>query len=165
MDTVTSAPIDLVNSLTGKLRSKFKPRYASDESVSLGAAADASAAARTGRAPERGATVAAAVSAMGDAARAVVAEGKDRRAAVKAANAASQERAHDFEDQLSGTAGTIADAAVANANADIDTDAPAAPAATAPADPAAAASPAVSPNAAAAQAEPAPVGNSPYTVQ
>ena len=165
VDTVTSAPIDLVNSLTGKLRSKFKPRYASDESVSLGAAADASAAAKAGRAPERGATVAAAVSAMGDAARAVVAEGKDRRAAVKAANAASQERAHDFEDQLSGTAGTIADAAVANANADIDTDAPAAPAATAPADPAAAASPTVSPNAAAAQAEPAPVGNSPYTVQ
>lgn len=113
-----------MNSLTGKLRSKFKPRYASDESVSLGAAADASAAAKAGRAPERGATVADAVSAMGDAARAVVAEGKDRRAAVKAANAASQERARDFEDQLSGTAGTIADAAVANANADTDTDAP-----------------------------------------
>ena len=160
VDTVTSAPIDLVNSLTGKLRSKFKPRYASDESVSLGAAADASAAAKAGRAPERGATVAAAVSAMGDAARAVVAEGKDRRAAVKAANAANQERAHDFEDQLSGTAGTITDAAVANANADTDT-----PAATAPADPAAAASPAISPNAAAAQAKPAPMGNSPYTVQ
>ena len=159
VDTVTSAPIDLVNSLTGKLRSKFKPRYASDESVSL-----ASAAAKAGRAPERGATVADAVSAMGDAARAVVAEGKDRRAAVKAANAASQERARDFEDQLSGTAGTIADAAVANANADTDTDAPTA-SATAPADPAAAASPAVSPNAAAAQAKPAPVGNSPYTVQ
>ena len=156
VDTVTSAPIDLVNSLTGKLRSKFKPRYASDESVSLGAA---SAAAKAGRAPERGATVADAVSAMGDAARAVVAEGKDRRAAVKAANAASQERAHDFEDQLSGTAGTIADAAVANANADIDTDAPA------PADPAAAAPPAISPNAAAAQAKPASAGNSPYTVQ
>ena len=154
-----------MNSLTGKLRSKFKPRYASDESVSLGAAADASAAAKAGRAPERGATVADAVSAMGDAARAVVAEGKDRRAAVKAANAASQERARDFEDQLSGTAGTIADAAVANANADTDTDAPAAPTATDPADPAAAASPAISPNAAAAQAEPAPVGNSPYTVQ
>ena len=162
VDTVTSAPIDLVNSLTRKLRSKFKPRYASDESVSLGAAADASAAAKAGRAPERGATVADAVSAMGDVARAVVAEGKDRRAAVKAANAANQERAHDFEDQLSGTAGTITDAAVANANA--DTDAPTA-SATAPADPAAAASPAISPNAAAAQAEPAPVGNSPYTVQ
>ena len=68
--------------------------------------------------------------------------------------------AHDFEDQLSGTAGTITDAAVANANADTDT-----PAATAPADPAAAASPAISPNAAAAQAKPAPMGNSPYTVQ
>ena len=118
VDTVTSAPIDLVNSLTGKLRSKFKPRYASDESVSLGAAADASAAAKAGRAPERGATVADAVSAMGDA-----------------------------------------------AHADTDTDAPAVPAATAPADPAAAASPAISPNTAAAQAEPAPVGNSPYTVQ
>ncbi len=149
-----------MNSHTAKLRSKIKPPYASDESESLGAAADASAAAKAGRAPERGATVADAVSAMGDAARAVVAEGKDRRAAVKAANAANQERAHDFEDQLSGTAGTIADAAVANANADTDT-----PAATAPADPAAAASPAILPNAAAAQAKPAPVGNSPYTVQ
>ena len=35
VDTVTSAPIDLVNSLTGKLRNRFKPRYASDESVRL----------------------------------------------------------------------------------------------------------------------------------
>lgn len=155
VDTVTSAPIDLVNSLTGKLRSRFKPRYASDESVSLGAAADASAAEKAGRAPERAATVSDAVSAMGDAARAVIAEGNARRAAVKAANAASQQRARDFEDQLSGTSGAIADAAVANAQA--DTDGPAS----------SAASSSVSPHAASSQAAPdsAASGASPYTVQ
>ena len=59
VDTVTSAPIDLVNSLTGKLRNRFKPRYASDESVRLGAS-EASE-------PARSATVADAVSAVGDA--------------------------------------------------------------------------------------------------
>ncbi|MEC4273540.1 DUF948 domain-containing protein [Adlercreutzia sp. R25] len=154
VDTVTSAPIDLVNSLTGKLRNRFKPRYASDESVGLGAAADAAAASKAGKAPERQATVSDAVSAMGDAARAVIAEGKERRAAVKATNAANQQRSQDFEDQLADTAGTITNAAVANA--DTDTDEPHTPAH---------ANAGIDPNAAAAQAKPAPVGNSPYTVE
>ncbi len=34
--TVTSAPIDIVTNMTKKVRSKFKPKYASDESVDLG---------------------------------------------------------------------------------------------------------------------------------
>lgn len=159
VDTVTSAPIDLVNSLTGKLRSHFKPRYASDESVSLGAAADAAASAKDGRAPERAATVSDAVSAMGDAARAFIAEGKDRRAAAKHASAVSQRRARDFEDQLSGASGAITDAAVANAQADTGAPASAAAATTTPSS--------ASPHAAASQVAPAPAASdaSPYTVQ
>lgn len=153
VDTVTSAPVDLVNSLTSKLRNRFKPRYASDESVKLGAAADA--AAREGQAPERSATVSEAVSAMGDAARAVVSGQKARRAAQKEANAATQERYHHFEEGLGRTASTLTNAAVDAANADTDEPAPADPAV----------SPSISPNAAAAAAKSAPVGNTPYTVE
>ena len=36
VDSVTSAPLDIVTNMTKKVRSKFKPRYASDESVDLG---------------------------------------------------------------------------------------------------------------------------------
>lgn len=36
VDNVTSAPLDLVNSLTNRFRTKFKPKYASEESVDLG---------------------------------------------------------------------------------------------------------------------------------
>ncbi len=36
VDTVTAAPLDLVNSVTRKIKNKFKPKYASDESVELG---------------------------------------------------------------------------------------------------------------------------------
>lgn len=153
VDTVTSAPIDLVNTLTGKLRSKFKPRYASDESVRLGGAAPAE--------PERSATVADAVGAMGDAARAVVSEQKATRAAKKASNAARQARSEAFEDQLGDLSETIGNAAVAAAG----TDAPAAaPAHAAPAA-VAGSHPELSPDDAAAQAPSAPVGATPYTVQ
>ena len=43
VDNVTSAPIDLVNSVTKKVRSKFRPKYASDESVAAGLKDGASA--------------------------------------------------------------------------------------------------------------------------
>lgn len=149
VDTVTSAPIDLVNTLTGKLRNRFKPRYASDESVSLGAAANA--AAHEEQAPARQATVAEAVSAVGDAASALVSEQKARMAARKAQGAARQAKAEGFESQLDHTAETLTDAAVSATNGDTD---------------ASGANPAISPNAAAAQAKPAPVkGSGPYTVQ
>ncbi len=36
VDTVTSAPIELVSNVTKKVRSKFRPKYASDESVKAG---------------------------------------------------------------------------------------------------------------------------------
>lgn len=36
VDTVTSAPLDIVTNVTKKVRSKFRPKYASDESVDLG---------------------------------------------------------------------------------------------------------------------------------
>ncbi|MEY8461448.1 DUF948 domain-containing protein [Eggerthellaceae bacterium 24-137] len=147
VDTVTSAPIDLVNSLTGRLRSKFKPRYASDESVRLGGSAPAD--------PERSATVADAVSAVGDAASAVVSEQKARMAARKAANASARARGEAFEEQLGHTASAITNAAVSAAGADSD----------APASTEMPASPVTSPNAAAAHAAPAPVKGDSYTVQ
>lgn len=148
VDTVTSAPIDLVNTLTGKLRNRFKPRYASDESVSLGAA---NAGTSDEQAPARQATVAEAVNAVGDAASALVSEQKARMAARKAQGAARQAKAEGFETQLDHTAETLTDAAVSATNG--DTDAPDV-------------DPAISPNAAAAHAKPAPVkGSGPYTVQ
>ncbi len=153
VDTVTSAPIDLVNSLTGKLRNRFKPRYASDESVRLGAS-EASE-------PARSATVADAVSAVGDAASAVVSEQKARMAARKAANASARARGEAFEEQLGHTASAITNAAVSATDADTaepDSAATASPAAEG-------ASASVSPNAAAAQAASAPAGGSPYSVQ
>lgn len=36
VDSVTSAPLDIVTNMTKKVRSKFRPRYASEESVDLG---------------------------------------------------------------------------------------------------------------------------------
>lgn len=36
VDSVTSAPLDIVTNMTKKVRSKLKPRYASEESVDLG---------------------------------------------------------------------------------------------------------------------------------
>lgn len=36
VDNVTSAPVDIVNSVTKKVRAKFRPKYASDESVAAG---------------------------------------------------------------------------------------------------------------------------------
>lgn len=36
VDNVTSAPVDLVNSVTKRVRSKFRPKYASDESIAAG---------------------------------------------------------------------------------------------------------------------------------
>lgn len=39
VDTVTNAPLELVNSVTDRVRSRFKPRYASKESEQLGQAA------------------------------------------------------------------------------------------------------------------------------
>ncbi len=40
VDSVTSAPIDIVTNVTKKISSKFKPRYASKESVDLGSEDD-----------------------------------------------------------------------------------------------------------------------------
>ena len=36
VDNVTSAPVDIVTSVTKKVRNKFRPKYASDESVAAG---------------------------------------------------------------------------------------------------------------------------------
>ncbi len=36
VDNVTSAPVDIVNSVTRKVRDKFRPKYASDESIRAG---------------------------------------------------------------------------------------------------------------------------------
>lgn len=78
VDSVTSAPLDLVNSVTEKVRARFKPRAASDESVRLGSAGDA----------EKPNAVRDFVDAASDAASATVASQKQRRAERKAAKAA-----------------------------------------------------------------------------
>ncbi len=36
VDNVTSAPVEIVNSITSKVRDKFRPKFASDESVAAG---------------------------------------------------------------------------------------------------------------------------------
>lgn len=36
VDSVTSAPVEIVSSITSKVRNKFRPKYASDESVAAG---------------------------------------------------------------------------------------------------------------------------------
>lgn len=75
VDSVTSAPLDLVNSVTDKVRSRFKTRGASEESVRLGQA-DAS--------DEKPNAVRDFVDAATDAAEAAAAEHRGRRAERKA---------------------------------------------------------------------------------
>ena len=67
VDTVTNAPIELVNSVTKKVRRKFTTKKASDESVALGQGA-----------PDEPNPVSDLVDATADAAAAAVAAGKDR---------------------------------------------------------------------------------------
>ena len=81
VDSVTSAPLDLVSSVTDKVRTRFKARGASDESVRLGQAA-----APAGK-PN---AVRDFVDAASDAAGAAVAEQRERRSERKA-----QESDHD----------------------------------------------------------------------
>lgn len=77
VDSVTSAPLDLVTSVTDKVRAKFKPRGASDESMKLGGAEE----------PDdegRGKVVRDFVDATADAASAVAGERRRKRAERKA---------------------------------------------------------------------------------
>lgn len=70
VDSVTSAPLDLVNSVTDKVRARLKPRGASEESVRLGRA-DSS---------EKASAVQDFVDAASDAAEAAVAQRREQRA-------------------------------------------------------------------------------------
>ena len=74
VDTVANAPLELVNSVTKKVRRKFTPKKASDESVALGQGA-----------PDEPNPVSDFVDATADAATAAVAAGKGRVAG-KASN-------------------------------------------------------------------------------
>ena len=74
VDTVTNAPLELVNSVTKKVRRKFTPKKASDESVALGQGA-----------PDEPNPVSDFGDATADAAAAAVAAGKGRVAG-KASN-------------------------------------------------------------------------------
>ncbi len=107
VDTVTSAPVELVSSVTSKMRSKFKPRYASDESVKLGQ----TEAGKPG-------TVADFVDAAADAASSAVAQQKTRMADRKAAR--EERSAYDAAkvEQLDKAAGTMTDAVITATDAD-----------------------------------------------
>ncbi|TJW12286.1 DUF948 domain-containing protein [Parvibacter caecicola] len=107
VDTVTSAPVELVNSVTNKMRSRFKPRYASDESVKLGQTE-----------AKKSTTVADFVDAAADAATDAVSQQKTRMADRKAAR--EERSAYDAAkgEQLDKTADGLTDAVVSAAGAD-----------------------------------------------
>ena len=107
VDTVTSAPVELVNSVTNKMRSRFKPRYASDESVKLGQTE-----------AKKSTTVADFVDAAADAATDAVSQQKTRMADRKAAR--EERSAYDAAkgEQLDKTADGLTDAVASAAGAD-----------------------------------------------
>ncbi len=100
VDSVTSAPLDIVTNMTKKVRSKFRPRYASDESVDLGSEGAPSQ-------PQNPFTdfVDATATAAADSFR----EEAEVRAQTKAAQAASREAAAEVDAQLNQTKRHIVD--------------------------------------------------------
>ncbi len=111
VDTVTSAPLELVNTVTSKMRSRFKPRYASEESVKLGQEAE-------GEAPAN--PVRDFVDAATDAAESAVVEQRASMRERKAARAAHRRAAHERTDSINEAMGDVSSAVVATSGADAD---------------------------------------------
>lgn len=111
VDTVTSAPLELVNTVTSKMRSRFKPRYASDESVKLGQEAEGAPASN----PVRDF-----VDAGIDAAESAVTEQRANIRERKAARAAHRRAAHERTDSINDAMGDVANAVVSTSGADAD---------------------------------------------
>lgn len=102
--TITNAPLDLVTSVTDKVRSKFKKGGASAESVRLGA---------TDRGPVRDF-----VDAGVDIASSAVTEQRDKMAAQKAERAEKSAAQQEATDKMNATAATLSDAMFADADRD-----------------------------------------------
>lgn len=108
VDSVASAPLDLVNSVTDKVRARFKHRGASEESVRLGSA---------GAPAEKASAVRDFVDATADAASATIAEQRQRRAERKAEEGAREAAAAAKGEKITAAATATFDAAVTNATA------------------------------------------------
>ena len=108
VDSVASAPLDLVNSVTDKVRARFKRRGASEESVRLGSA---------GAPAEKASAVRDFVDATADAASATIAEQRQRRAERKAEEGAREAAAAAKGEKITAAATATFDAAVTNATA------------------------------------------------
>lgn len=106
VDSVASAPLDLVNSVTDKVRARFKHRGASEESVRLGSA---------GAPAEKASAVRDFVDATADAASATIAEQRQRRAERKAEGVARDAAAAAKGEKITAAASATFDAAMANA--------------------------------------------------
>lgn len=106
VDSVASAPLDLVNSVTDKVRARFKHRGASEESVRLGSA---------GAPAEKASAVRDFVDATADAASATIAEQRQRRAERKAEGVARDAAAAAKGEKIMAAASATFDAAMANA--------------------------------------------------
>lgn len=105
VDSVASAPLDLVNSVTDKVRARFKHRGASEESVRLGSA---------GAPAEKASAVRDFVDATADAASATIAEQRQRRAERKAEGVARDAAAAAKGEKIMAAASATFDAAMAN---------------------------------------------------
>ena len=108
--TITNAPLDLVTSVTDKVRSKFKKGGASAESVKLGTAEEADSA-------DQG-VVKNFVNASVDIASSAVTEQRDKMAAQKAERAEKSAVQQEATDKMNATAATLSDAMFADAEKD-----------------------------------------------
>ena len=107
VDSVASAPLDLVNSVTDKVRARFKHRGASEESVRLGSA---------GAPAEKASAVRDFVDATADAASATIAEQRQRRAERKAEEGARVAAAAAKSEKINAAASAAFNSAMANAS-------------------------------------------------
>lgn len=124
VDTVTNAPVELVNNVTSRVRNAFKSRRASDESVALGQAkAERSAShGASGRGTEVPVSTADVVKGVVTtsvaAAKEAVADQREQRAEQRAERDEKAEAKRVAADKTSEVAATMADAVATAANAD-----------------------------------------------
>lgn len=121
--TVTNAPLDLVTSVTDKVRSKLKKRDASAESVRLGTA--------EGQQGSSQGVVKDFVDAGVDIASSAVSEQRDKMAAHKAERAEKSAAQQKATDKMNATAATLSDAMFVKADQDAGSGTPVPGAATA----------------------------------
>lgn len=107
--TVTSAPLDIVSNMTKKVRSKFKPKYASDESVDLGS---------DGAKAEPQNPISEFVTVASEAAAESIQEQVDAHARKERADEEVEAQAKADDDLMNSTRSTIVDAVSQNVGSD-----------------------------------------------